>query len=138
MQVPVEAISGAGNPAAAYQQLPDPQPVDISKIAAAGPADHNAFATLAKPAPPPTNAAKVEWTAVADTVSNAMHNGVVKPHLKELEGMLKEATATGQPAKMEDLMLVSMKVQEGSAVTSFLTQAVNSTRQSLQTLVERS
>ena len=148
MQAPIEAISSAAaNPAArAYGQLPDVQAVDMAALAAsAAPAAPAAtatggsgFASLAMPAAAPAFTAGAEWNRTLSTVSDAFTQGLNRPHLKEMESLLSQAVTTGQPASPEHLMLVGLRLQEGTAVTSFLSQAVNNTRQSLQTLIERS
>ncbi len=153
MQTPIDAIAGLGAGARAQARLPDPQPVDLAALAASGaqtgsvrgaaaasavaPASP-AFAALSLPPPLPAFSAATEWNSVLGSVGQVMRDGAIKPHMKELQGMLEHARAKGQPVPVEELMLVSMRMQEGTAVTSFLTQAVNNTRQSLQTLVERS
>ena len=142
MTVPIEPISVTGSARGPSTQLPDPQPVDFSQWGSGNSngATNNggAFAAFTPPPAAPANAARVEFAAVQSTVTDALRNGVVKPHLKEMQTLLENAVSSGQPVPTEELMLVSMKIQEGSAVTAFLTQAVNSTRQSLQTLIERS
>ena len=139
MQVPIESIGSAqASPAAlAYGQLPDPQAVDLAALAQPG-AANSAFATLAAPPPTPAFTAGGEWVRTAQTVGDALTNGVNRPHLKEMEDLLKQSVSSGQPASPEQLMLVSLRLQEGSALSTFLSQAVNNTRQSLQTLIERS
>jgi hypothetical protein len=152
MQIPIDAIAGLGAGARAQARLPDPQPVDLAALAASGPQTaavrgaaapsatpaSPAFAALSLPPPLPAFSAATEWNSVLGSVGQVMRDGAIKPHMKELQGMLENARAKGQPVPVEALMLVSMRMQEGTAVTSFLTQAVNNTRQSLQTLVERS
>jgi hypothetical protein len=156
MQIPIDAIAGLGAGARVQARLPDPQPVDLAALAASGPQTaavrgaaaagaapsatpaSPAFAALSLPPPLPAFSAATEWNSVLGSVGQVMRDGAIKPHMKELQGMLEHARAKGQPVPVEALMLVSMRMQEGTAVTSFLTQAVNNTRQSLQTLVERS
>jgi hypothetical protein len=143
MQTPIEAITAmSSDPAArAYAQLPQAQPVDIAALAQPGTvnaATGSAFASLATPPPPPAFAPGAEWTRTLETVGEAFTKGLNREPLKEMETLLQGAVTSGQPASPEQLLLVSLKIQEGSAVSSFLSQAVNNTRQSLQTLVERS
>jgi hypothetical protein len=115
--------------------------VDIAALAqpsATQAASGSGFASLAAPPPQPAFTPGVEWTRTLQTVGEAFTHGLNRQPLQEMEAMLHEAVVTGRSASPEELMLVGLKVQEGSAVSSFLSQAVNNTRQSLQTLIERS
>jgi hypothetical protein len=138
MHAPIEPVgASATDPAArAYGQLNTPQAHDIAALAAAAPA--GGFASLAVAPTPPAYTAGAEWTRTLSSVADAVSHGVNRPHLQAMQQILEQSVATGQSASPEQLMLVSLRLQEGSAVASFLSQAVNNTRQSLQTLIERS
>jgi hypothetical protein len=143
MHTPIEAITAmSSDPATrAYANLAQVQPVDIAALARPGAADTpagSAFASLAPPPPAPAFTPGAEWTRTLQTVGDAFTHGLNREPLKEMETLLQQSISSGQPASPEQLMLVGLKIQEGSAVSSFLSQAVNNTRQSLQTLVERS
>lgn len=101
-------------------------------------ASGGAFAQLHSPPAPLNYSPGADMQSVGQTVSDAMREGVTKPHLQALHTLLEHSLASGRAVPTEQLMLVSLQLQQGQAISAFITQAVQSTRQSVQTLVERS